>query len=99
MSQTTDTTSTFEFFQGTVSESSSLPRITVRRGGLMVITRAAVDLLGDDVSGAGVRQRHHRLPVSGCGSGRTDHRAQGGARREEGNRPEAQERGIGTRCR
>ena len=50
MAQTTDTTSTFEFFQGTVSESSSLPRITVRRGGLMVITRAAVDLLGGDVS-------------------------------------------------
>lgn len=50
MSQTTDTTSTFEFFQGTLSESSTLPRITVRRGGLMVITRAAVDLLGDEVS-------------------------------------------------
>ena len=50
MSQTTDTTSTFEFFQGTLSESSTSPRVTVRRGGLMVITRAAVDLLGDDVS-------------------------------------------------
>ena len=50
MSQTTDTPSTFEFFQGTLSESSTSPRITVRRGGLMVITRAAVDLLGDEVS-------------------------------------------------
>ena len=43
----TETTG-FEFFEGTQSESGSQPQITVRRGGLMVLTRAAVDLLGED---------------------------------------------------
>ena len=43
------TTPSFEFFQGAVSTSLSTPRITVRRGGLMVISKAAVDLLGEDV--------------------------------------------------
>ena len=41
---------TFEFFQGTLSESTATARVTVRRGGLMVISRAAVDMLGDDVT-------------------------------------------------
>ena len=40
----------FEFFQGTLSESRTLPQVTVRKGGLMVLTRAAVDLLGDDIT-------------------------------------------------
>ena len=40
----------FEFFQGNLSESRTLPQVTVRKGGLMVLTRAAVDLLGDDVT-------------------------------------------------
>ncbi|MEM8931693.1 MAG: hypothetical protein AAGE94_11000, partial [Acidobacteriota bacterium] len=39
----------FDFFEGTATESTSRARITVRRGGLMVITKAAVDLLGDEV--------------------------------------------------
>ena len=47
---TNTTTPNFEFFQGTLSESSTRPQITVRRGGLMVITRAAVDMLGDAVT-------------------------------------------------
>ena len=54
MDNATATTNTatpnFEFFQGTLSESSTRPQITVRRGGLMVITRAAVDMLGDAVT-------------------------------------------------
>lgn len=50
MSITTATTPNFEFFQGTLSESSTRPQITVRRGGLMVISRAAADLLGDSVT-------------------------------------------------
>ena len=50
MSTTTATTPNFEFFQGTLSESSTRPQITVRRGGLMVISRAAADLLGDSVT-------------------------------------------------
>ena len=40
----------FEFFQGGASESRTRPRITIRRGGLMVITKAAADMLGDDVT-------------------------------------------------
>lgn len=35
----------FEFFQGNLSESSSSPNITVRRGGLMI---AAAELLGEN---------------------------------------------------
>ena len=40
----------FEFFEGNLSVSSSRPQITVRRGGLMVLTQAAVAMLGDGVS-------------------------------------------------
>ena len=47
--QTPAETSDFEFFEGTRSESSTRPQITVRRGGLMVLTQAAVDLLGEGV--------------------------------------------------
>ncbi|MEM9598903.1 MAG: hypothetical protein AAGD06_31840 [Acidobacteriota bacterium] len=43
------TATDFEFFEGAQSESTARPQITVRRGGLIVLTRAAVDLLGDDV--------------------------------------------------
>ena len=46
---TTAITPSFEFFQGAASESASKPRITVRRGGLMVITKAAADMLGEGV--------------------------------------------------
>ena len=49
-SDTTTTTPTFEFFEGNLSESSAKPQVTVRKGGLMVVTRAAVDMLGDEVS-------------------------------------------------
>ena len=49
-SETTTTTPTFEFFEGNLSESSAKPQVTVRKGGLMVVTRAAVDMLGDEVS-------------------------------------------------
>ena len=45
----TTITPSFEFFEGIVSERASKPRITVRRGGLVVITRAAAELLGDAV--------------------------------------------------
>ena len=47
--RTTTITPSFEFFEGVVSERAGKPRITVRRGGLMVITRAAAELLGDSV--------------------------------------------------
>ena len=43
----TTITPSFEFFQGVATESASKPRITVRRGGLMVITKAAADMLGE----------------------------------------------------
>ena len=49
--ETTPTTAvpSFVVFEGNLSESSSKPQITVRRGGLMVLTRAAADLLGENV--------------------------------------------------
>ena len=47
--QTTTDTADFEFFEGTQSESSTRPQITVRRGGLLVLTQAAVDMLGKGV--------------------------------------------------
>ncbi len=37
----------FQFFEGTRRESNTAPRFTVRRGGLMVLTPAAVEMLGD----------------------------------------------------
>ena len=45
-----DTTHGFDFYEGTANAHSQEPRITVRSGGLMVITPAAVELLGDDVT-------------------------------------------------
>ena len=47
--QATTNTTDFVFFEGNQSESGSRAQITVRRGGLMVLTRAAVDMLGDEV--------------------------------------------------
>ena len=52
---TTTTTATnaaadFIFFEGAASVSSSRARITIRRGGLITLTQAAVALLGQDVS-------------------------------------------------
>ena len=38
----------FKFFEGNASESRTKAQVTVRRGGLMVITQAAVDLLGEN---------------------------------------------------
>ena len=40
----------FEFFQGSVSESTATARVTVQRGGLMVISRAAADMIDDGVT-------------------------------------------------
>ena len=39
----------FEFYKGTASENTS-PRITVRKGGQLVLTSGAVEMLGEDVS-------------------------------------------------
>lgn len=38
----------FEFFQGVASESTA-PKITVRKGGQLVLTAGTVDMLGDNV--------------------------------------------------
>ena len=38
----------FEFYQGNASENTA-PRITVRKGGQLVLTSGAVKMLGDDV--------------------------------------------------
>ena len=39
----------FEFYEGTKSENTT-PRITVRKGGQLVLTRGAVEMLGEGVS-------------------------------------------------
>ncbi len=38
----------FEFYQGTTSENTS-PRITIRKGGQLVLTSGAVEMLGENV--------------------------------------------------
>ena len=45
----TTPTTHFNFFEGATSQHTE-PQITVRRGGLMVLTQGAVDMLGDDVT-------------------------------------------------
>lgn len=42
-------TSWFEFFEGTTTVNSSSPRVTVRKSGQLVLTEAAVALLGEGV--------------------------------------------------
>ena len=39
----------FQFYEGTSSENTS-PRITVRKGGQLVLTRGAVEMLGEGVT-------------------------------------------------
>ena len=39
----------FQFYEGTTSDSATTPKITVRKGGVLILTKAAVDMLGDDV--------------------------------------------------
>jgi hypothetical protein len=38
----------FTFFQGTPSHSASIPKVTIRRNGLLVLTQAAVNMLEKD---------------------------------------------------
>ena len=45
----TTTPSHFDFFEGATSQHTE-PQITVRRGGLMVLTQGALDMLGDNVT-------------------------------------------------
>ena len=40
----------FQFFEGATSENASEPRITIRKNGLLVLTRAAVEMLGHDAT-------------------------------------------------
>ncbi len=37
----------FEFFEGSATEGTFSPRVTIRKGGQLVLTQAAVDLLGE----------------------------------------------------
>ena len=36
----------FQFYEGTTSDSASTPKITVRKGGVLILTKAVVDMLG-----------------------------------------------------
>ena len=40
----------FQFYEGTTTESATAARITVRKGGILVLTQAAIEMLGDDVA-------------------------------------------------
>jgi hypothetical protein len=40
----------FQFFEGSNTESTDVARITVRRGGILVLTQKAVELLGEGVT-------------------------------------------------
>ena len=40
----------FLFFEGNTTESASTPKITVRKGGMLILTKAAIDMLGDEVT-------------------------------------------------
>ena len=40
----------FQFYEGTTSDSATTPKITVRKGGVLILTKAAVDMLGEDVT-------------------------------------------------
>ena len=37
----------FEFFEGSATEGTLSPRVTIRKGGHLVLTQAAVDLMGE----------------------------------------------------
>ncbi len=40
----------FQFYEGTTTDSATTPKITVRKGGVLILTKAAVEMLGDDVT-------------------------------------------------
>ncbi|MEM8996859.1 MAG: hypothetical protein AAGF23_18885 [Acidobacteriota bacterium] len=39
----------FQFYEGSTTDSAASARITVRKGGILVLTKATVEMLGDDV--------------------------------------------------
>ena len=43
-------TNGFVFFEGGLQTSPDTPNVTVRKGGLLVLTNAAIQMLGDDVT-------------------------------------------------
>ena len=67
-------TTGFQFYEGTATESADVPRITVRKGGVLVLTRAAVQMLGEGVThvriGFNPKTRAVGLqPAEGAGQG------------------------------
>ena len=48
----------FEFYQGATSENTA-PKITVRKGGQLVLTSGAVEMLGEDVEGVTLSNLGH----------------------------------------
>jgi hypothetical protein len=46
---TTSASTDFVFFEGAISENAARARITVRRGGLLILTAGAVAMLGEEV--------------------------------------------------
>ena len=48
--ETNPNTNGFQFFEGHSTISATTPQVTIRKNGLMVLTAAAVAMLGDDVT-------------------------------------------------
>ena len=65
-------TNGFEFFEGTTTESSSTPKITVRKGGLLVLTQAAVAMMGDDVTHVRIGYNKDTRAIGICAASETD---------------------------
>ncbi len=45
----------FEFYQGSASEDTTTPKVTLRKSGHMVLTPAAVELMGEEVTATHTR--------------------------------------------
>ena len=66
------TTNGFEFFAGNTTKSATTPEITVRKGGLLILTQAAVAMMGDDVTHVRIGYNKDTKAVGICAAAETD---------------------------
>ena len=66
------TTNGFEFFAGNTTKSATTPEITVRKGGLLILTQAAVAMLGEDVTHVRIGYNNDTRAVGICPAAETD---------------------------
>lgn len=64
-------TSDFAFFEGSRNEGATDPTVTVRWGGVLVLTPATVEMLGEDVESVqiGFNPKTRALGIRGSGEG------------------------------